>query len=353
MRTYCIVLSRVVVGMALLLGFSASLHLANINSDLAVAGAILLFATTALTAFLWVKYAFPGAYGKVIKAVDKAFFAAMLCVFLSGCYRTIEPGHAGIKVEQTGGNKGVSQIPIETGRVFYNPVNEYVLDYPTNVQRAIWTESQSEGKKNEGGGLPNEEIAFQSSDQLHFTGDVAVAYQLVHEHVPAFYVQFRSDDIDTFTHGFFRDAVRKSIGLAAQHYTQEEINGGKQADLEAEAQASLTKAMESYGVRIIQLAFTSPPRPPATVKTAIEGKIAATQRAEQIENEKRQAVAEGQKTIALADAQAQANARINASITPQLIQWQQTKILGDKWDGHFSMVQGGQNPLMLALPNSK
>ena len=332
------------------IGFGFSLM--NLKSDLAVWGGIGMLALTITVAFIVLRSRCPKAYEWARDRTDRLLFMTLVAVMVSstGCYKTIEPGHAGVTVDQTGGNRGVNQIPIETGRVFYNPINEYVLDYPTNVQRAIWTASTSEGKKDDKDQRPNEEIAFQSSDQLHFTGDVAVAYQLVHEHVPAFYVQFRSDDIETFTHGFFRDAVRKAIGLAAQHYTQEEINGGKQADLEAEAQATLTKAMEPYGVHIIQLAFTSPPRPPAAVRGAIEQKIAATQRAEQIENEKRQAVAEGQKTIALADAQAQANAKINASITPQLIQWQQTKILGDKWDGHFSMVQGGGNPLMLSLP---
>lgn len=266
-------------------------------------------------------------------------------VTLSGCYKTIEPGRAGVKVQQTGTNKGVAQIPVETGRVFYNPFNEYVLEYPTNVQRAIWTKTTNEGKAD------NEEIAFQSSDQLHFTVDVAVAYQLVHEKVPAFYVQFRNDDIDAFTHGFFRDAVRKSIGLAAQQFSQEEINGGKQADLEHRAQEALAAFMEPYGVRIIQLAFTSPPRAPDAVRTAIEQKIAATQRAEQIENEKRQSIAEGAKTVALAQAQATANGLITASISPTLIQWEQMKVLREKWDGHMPMVQsGGGSGLMIQVP---
>lgn len=343
MKVCLTVLVRLLIGIATVILFNVAISLVNVDNDFAVIGGTLLFGALGCLIFCWLQRDLKFLYDKLARYFPLLSVAVALSG-LTGCYKTIEPGHAGIRVEQTGTAKGVDQIPVETGRVFYNPMNEYVLDYPTSVQRAIWTANDSEGK------ATNQEISFQSSDQLHFTGDVAVAYQLVQQHVPAFYVQFRSDDIDTFTHGFFRDAVRKSIGLSAQHYSQEEINGGKQADLEAEAQASLTKAMGPYGVHIVQLAFTSPPRPPNAVKTAIENKIAATQRAEQIENEKRQATAEGQKTIALADAQAQANAKINASITPQLIQWQQIKILGERWDGHFSMVQGGSNPLMLALP---
>lgn len=314
-----------------ILELNLALRLLSISDDLAVFGgyAILVLLGAAVVAAA-IKYCRVSTIG--------------LMLLLCGCYKIIPPGEVGIKVQQTGSDRGVSNTPLETGRVFYNPFNENVLEYPTNMQRAIWTRSESEGKKN------NEELAFQSSDSLHFTCDVAVAYQLVRENVPRFYVQFRNDDLDSFTHGFFRDAVRKAIGIAATHYTQEEINGGKQAQFEKEAQDALVASMEPYGVHIAQLAFTSPPRPPDVVSSAIHAKIAAIQRAEQIENEKRQAIAEGQKTIALADAQAQANAHINASITPQLVQWESLRVMREKWDGRMPMVQGSSQGLMLSLP---
>ncbi len=260
---------------------------------------------------------------------------------LSGCYTTVEPGRVGIKVKQTGGDRGVQDIPTETGRVFYNPINEYVLEYPTSVQRAIWTASKNEGDPN------NEEIAFQSSDSLHFTGDIAVSYHLPGPTVPHFYVQFRSDDLTRFTHGFFRDAVRKAIGRAATHFTAEEINGGKQADLETMAQETLTVAMKVYGVAIDQLAFTAPPRPPPQVKTAIEAKIAAIQSAERVENQKRESSAEGEKIKIAAAATAEANRLINASITPQLVEWKKLDIMGARWDGRSPMVVGSSGQGMI------
>lgn len=349
------VLYRLITVAVPALGIDLGIHLLNQPSDLDVAGAFLLLAVSVLL----LGVALCSALRPLMAQIQEAFRAAgpgccillvvAVCLSTTACYRTIPPGHAGIVVQQTGSDRGVQQIPVETGRVFYNPFNENVLDYPTYVQRAIWTASANEGKKQEDGSRPNEEIAFQSSDSLHFTGDVAVAYQLQKDHVPAFYVKFRSDDLDTFTHGFFRDAVRKSIGLAAQQYTQEDINGGKQADLEAKAQATLTEAMKPLGVDIVQLAFTSPPRPPDAVANAIQQKVAAIQRAEQIENEKRQAVAEGAKIIAMANAQAQANASISASINPTLLQWEQIKVLQSKWNGQMPQVTGGGNPLILGL----
>lgn len=323
-----------------------SFVLMNVANDLAVLGGGALLVATLTAAGI-------GAVRVIGSAAKKAMMAIAVmvgCFQLTGCYKIIPPGHAGITVQQTGTARGVNDIPVESGRVFYNPFNEDVLDYPTFVQRAIWTSSTAEGKKDSDGGRPNEEIAFQSKDSLHFTGDVAVAYQLVHAKVPHFYVQFRSDDLEVFTHGFFRDAVRKAIGIAAQNYTQEEINGGKQAIMEHDAEGLLKATMEPFGVTIVQLAFTSPPRPPDEVKKAIQMKVAAIQRAEQIENEKRQAVAEGDKTIATAEAQAKANQIITSSITPQLIQWEQMKVMREKWNGAMPMVSGAGQNTLLQLP---
>lgn len=321
-----------------MLAANQAVWLLNQKNDIAVLAGIAI-----VIVLVWVAWIVVAKYVPLLKRLIKGMSLLIVLALLSGCYRVVSPGHVGIVVKQTGGERGVQEIPVETGRVFYNPFNEDVLDYPTFVQRAIWTSSTSEGK------ATNEEIAFQSMDSLHFTGDVAVSYQLIREKVPHFYVQFRSDDLEAFTHGFFRDAVRKAIGVSATHFTAEEINGGKQADLENQAQAAVTANMAAYGVQVVQLAFTSPPRPPDVVKQAIQGKIAAIQRAEQIENEKRQAIAEGEKTVALASATARANGLINASITPQLVQWRQLDVLTAKWDGRFAMVQGGNNPLLLNI----
>ena len=62
--------------------------------------------------------------------------AAVTC---TGCYKVVAPGHVGIVVKQSGTDRGVQDFPIQSGRVWYNPVNEAVLTYPTYVQRAIWT----------------------------------------------------------------------------------------------------------------------------------------------------------------------------------------------------------------------
>jgi len=269
----------------------------------------------------------------------------MVCAALSltGCYRVVAPGHVGIVVKQAGTDRGVQDFPVQSGRVWYNPINEVVLTYPTYVQRAIWTSSTQEGR------ALNDELSFQSAEGLHFTSDVNVSYQLSREQVPHFYVKFRNDDLDGFTHGFFRDAVRNAFKVSTQ-YRAEDINGVKQSELIDKVLEQVRGTMSPFGVEVIQLGFAAPPRPPDSVKQAIESKIAATQHAERAENEKREAIAEAAKSVEIARGQAMANDLLTKSLTPTLVQWKQLEILEQKWNGQFPQVVGSSAIPLLSMP---
>lgn len=276
------------------------------------------------------------------RSLVKKYILPILMIVLGlgcqNCNKIIKPGHVGILVQQTGSDRGVQDYPIQTGRVFYNPWNEDVLEWPTNVQRVIWSKTPNEGKG------PDEELTFQSKEGLRFTADVNAAYQLQREKIPHFYVQFRTEDMDGFTHGFFRDSVRNALSISTQ-YSAEEINGDKQAELIQKVQEAVQKRLAAYGVDVIQVGFAAPPTPPEQVSAAIHSKIASIQKSEQTEFEKRAAIAEGEKIKALADAMAEANKVTNASLTPQLIEWEKVK----KWNGQNPQVVGGGSGISLIV----
>jgi len=181
---------------------------------------------------------------------------------------------------------------------------------------------------------------------------VNVSYELKRDQVPHFYVRFRNDDLDAFTHGFFRDAVRNAFKVSTE-YRAEDINGVKQGELIDRVLAQVKQTMTPFGVDVVQLGFAAPPRPPDTVKQAIEGKIAATQHAERAENEKRQAIAEAAKSVEIARGQAAANDLLTRSLTPTLVQWKQLEILQQRWNGQFPQVVGSGGMPLLSLPATK
>jgi regulator of protease activity HflC (stomatin/prohibitin superfamily) len=288
-----------------------------------------------------------GGFGKnIIRAAAGGIAIIISTSLLSTCCKVVPPGHVGIVVRQSGTDRGVQDYPVKSGRVWYNPINEVVLTYPTFVQRAIWTASDQEGRP------MNDEISFQSSEGLRFTADVNVSYQLNAQQVPKFYVRFRSDDLAAFTHGFFRDAVRNAFRVSTD-WRAEDINGVRQAALVDRVLALVREAMQPYGVDVLQLGFANPPRPPDSVKQAIEAKIAATQLAERAENEKRQAIAEAAKAVEVARGQAEANELLTRSLSPQLMQWKQLEIMEQRWNGQFPQVLGSGATPLLSLQATK
>src|SRR5579864_1237475 len=85
---------------------------------------------------------------------------ATATVLVVGCQTTtrIDAGHVGIKVKLAGSDRGVQDMPIVTGWVFFNPATEQIVIFPTNVQNVVWSQSTHEGKPYD------ESITFSSSE---------------------------------------------------------------------------------------------------------------------------------------------------------------------------------------------
>jgi regulator of protease activity HflC (stomatin/prohibitin superfamily) len=278
-------------------------------------------------------------------AVKKTFLITMFGLLAVGCNR-VGPGYVGIKVNMAGSNKGVEAYPARTGWVWYNPFSESVFEYPTFVQTAVWSKNTSEGQP------LNEEITFSTGDQMQVAADISIAYRIRDDKVPSFYVTFRNDDINKFTHGFMRNMAREKFDNAAGKYKIEQIMGDNATFLN-EVRSELQKAMEPLGVQIDQFGFIGAPRPPQSVVDAINSKVQATQTAVQKENELRQAQADAAKVVAesegeakailtRAQAQAQANRLLNESLTTNIIELKRL----EKWNGVLPQVSGAVTPFI-------
>lgn len=277
--------------------------------------------------------------------------ASILLTGCVGCTR-VGPGYVGIKVNMAGSNRGVSDYVATTGWVYYNMASESVFEYPVFMQTAVWTHNVNEGK------AINEEITFTTKDAMQVAADISIAYQLTYEKVPHFYVQFRSDDLDKFTHGYLRNLAREKFDNAAGHFSIDQIMGDNAAFL-AEARSALQKELDPIGVQLKQLGFIGAPRPPAIVIQSINAKAQAQQIALQKQTEVLQAEADARKAVAeaegeaksqlvRAEAEAEANRKVAASITPQLVEWRKL----DKWNGVLPTVTTGQGGgIMLKLPS--
>lgn len=278
--------------------------------------------------------------------------AVMLVMSTIGCTR-VGPGYAGIKVNMAGSERGVEDFPATTGWVFYNPLSSTVFEYPTFVQNATWQLGPINGGED---AQPDESITFTTKDKMQVSVDVGASYQLDFAKVPHFYVKFRTDDLNTWTHTYFRALARDKFNLVGGKYNIDQIMGGH-AEFLAEVKQALQADLTPYGVVMgEQFGIIGAPRPPATVIASINASVQATQFAVQKQNELVQVQADAAKQVAQAEgeaksvlvraeAEATANRQVAQSLTPELIRWR----TNSKWDGRLPQFTGNGAIPMIQL----
>ena len=273
--------------------------------------------------------------------------------------KRIEAGYVGIEVNLAGSQRGASEIPVRTGWVFYSPLTTQVIEFPTYVQTVKWTHDASEGRPY------NEEMGFNSKEGMEIFADVSLSYAIEPSKVPDFYVKYRANNLELFTHGILRDIVRNSLNEVASTYTVEDIYGEKKAQFLSQVEQQIQAKLTAVGVGVQQFGFIGAPRVPAVIAQAITAKAQAIQEAERAKNELATTQAEAAKKIAesegeaksavtLAQGEADANRIRQNSLTSQLLELRRLenqRALIEKWNGQLPTVQSGQGGgLILQMP---
>ena len=269
-------------------------------------------------------------------------------------------GYVGIEINLAGSQRGAQEIPIRTGWVFYSPLKTQIVEFPTFVQNVKWTADVNEGHP------LNEEIVFNSKEGQEVRADVSLSYAIDSGKVPDFYVKYRSDDLEKFTHGILKDIVRNSLNEMASTYTLEDIYGENKARFLTETRQRIQAQVEPVGVQIQQFGFIGKPRFTAAIEQAITQKTQAITDAERARNQLAVTQAEMAKTVAEAEGEArsaierargeaESNRLRQASITPQLLEWKRLenqRALIDRWNGELPhTVLSDKAGLMMPLPS--
>ena len=274
----------------------------------------------------------------------------------------IEAGYTGIEVNLAGSQRGASEIPIRTGWVVYSPLTTQIIEFPTFVQTVKWTRDVNEGHP------INEEMGFNSKEGMEIFADTSISYAIEPLKVPDFYIKYRVNNLELFTHGILRDIVRNSLNEVASTYTVEDIYGEKKAQFLHQVEKEIQDKVTNVGVGVQQFGFIGAPRVPAVIATAITAKAQAIQESERAKNElattqaeaaKKIAEAEGdaKSTVTRAQGEADANRIRQSSLSPQLLELRKLenqRAYIDKWNGQLPSVEAGQGAgLMLQLPKGQ
>ena len=282
--------------------------------------------------------------------IKRLTVATALCGTLAAC-STVPAGHVGVKVYLLGGSKGVDTEELGVGR-YWIGWNEQLYLFPVFMQNYTWTKNVHEGR------AQDESFTFQTVEGMSANADIGISYQIEPDKVTKIFQTYRRG-VDEITDTFLRNMVRDSLVSEASTKPIEYIYGAGKAELMKKIQEDVQAQVKDIGIKIDKIYWIGEIRLPQNVIESINAKNAATQMAQQRQNEVAQAQAEASKRVAqakgdadsillTAKAQAEANEVIAKSITSELVKYRAL----DKWDGKLptTMLPGSSVPF-IAVPD--
>lgn len=257
---------------------------------------------------------------KFITCLLFAFMVMTSVMFTSCGYERVDAGYEGIKVNLYGNDKGVDDITLVTGAVWYNSITTAVYEYPTFVQTVDYAP-----------------FSINAKDGSSFTVDPTISLKIVDGKSAEVFKKYRKEDITEVINTTLYNYVRNAFRIQLNNYTTDELVS-KREEFEKAIEERLARELLAENFQLEQM--TSGLQYPQTLVNAIDAKNAAVQEAQKSQNEVLKIKAEAEKKIAAANGEAQAlkikgdaeaeyNRKIAASLSPLIVQ----QIMLDKWDG--------------------
>jgi regulator of protease activity HflC (stomatin/prohibitin superfamily) len=266
-------------------------------------------------------------------------------VFLLFCFNTVKPGEVGVVVNMMGEERGAESKEKTVGIHFIPPWKKMYL-FPIFEQNHQWVEE--------------DKFTFQTSEGLQVSAEMGITYHLEPTKIHELFSRYRRG-MEEITHLFIRNNLRDYINKFASKMKIEDLIGPQKEDFFKNVQQSVQEELNDMGFIITHVYIIGQFDVPKNVRNALNNKIEATQRAQQRENELREAEAQARKVIAeteglakskliKAKAESEANQILSKSITRELLEWNSI----NKWDGKMPYAMGGQNmPFMIQLPKGE
>lgn len=269
------------------------------------------------------------------KIITTVLVVGIIIFFFSfvGCER-IDAGNVGIKVNNAGGDRGVSKTEYVTGWVFYSRFLSRIYEFPTYQQHKEY-----------------EPFVVPSKGGTIFTVHPSFNYNLNPGEVGTMFQTFRLP-LNQLEEGYLKNAVSVTIREVTNTFTVDSILNNLSL-YDAAIVMGLNKKLSPF---FTVSTFTSGLQPDEKLAETIAAKADAIQQALRIENEQKAIKAKAENDIiearrdsavlvinALSEARA-IREKQNA-LTPEYVEYQ--KIL--KWDGKLPQVQSGNGGIMLQM----
>lgn len=253
--------------------------------------------------------------------------ALVMMFSLTSCYEKIDAGHEGIKVNLYGSDKGVDDVSLVTGIVWYNPWTTTIYEYPAFVQTVDY-----------------EPFEINSKDGSKFLVDPSALIKIKDGKSPVIFKKYRKDLSEVITKTLYV-SIKDAARIEFNKYNADEIVS-KRSEVDKSFEDRVRASFEAENFELHQL--TPGIRYPKSYEDAIDAKNKAVQQKLQVENEVLVAKAEAEKVLVKAKAEAEANKLREQALTPAILQ----KMWIEKWNGTVPTV-ANSNGIMLNLKDLK
>ena len=273
------------------------------------------------------------------------------------CLERVPTGYVGVVYNMSG---GVDGEVLTQGWHLVSPTKK-VTTYSIGLEQSYLT---SEDK----GDSPNDEsFNVPTSDGKTVKVNLEFSYRFDEDRVAETFTLFKGKDGETIKDTFIKPKIVAWTQEVTANYPVTDIFGDQRTAINAELDVYLREKFDQYGIIIDTVNFTDISVDAETAE-AIQKKVNAQQELElanieaqtaKVQAEKEKEVAEIQAEQALIQAQAQAdaleiaaqaeaeaNAKIAASLTPELIE----KIKYEQWNGQMPSTMAGTDSSILITP---
>lgn len=242
----------------------------------------------------------------------KKFIVCLMAIcglmMTTSCVTKVDPAAEGIKVKLVGSDRGVDDVTLVSGWVWYNPFTDEIFEYPNFVQTVDY-----------------EPFILNSKDGSQFTVDPTILIQVMKGEGPTIFKKYRKelgDVLDGPIYTYVKDAYR----IELNKYTADELISNRNL-FEQAVQNHLDTILSSEHFILSQV--TSGLTYPKSLVDAIDMKNKVVQDELRAQNEVKLAEAQAKKLIVQAEAEKQANELKTKALTPAILE----QMWIEKWDG--------------------
>ena len=251
-----------------------------------------------------------GIIGSIIVVI--AIIGAIITIT---CCEWVGVGKVGVVYNMRG---GVQDEVLQQGLNFVSPTQK-MKQFSIGNEQLILSEDSREGSPDP------EAIDVATADDASIPVDFQISYRFREADVVVTYKRFKGMDGEQIINQRVKTVLKSRISEVTTNYSMMDIYSGNREKINREITEYLGNSLGTeYGIEVIDASIFDV-HPDAKLQEAIDNRVNALQAKQQAEAEQDKARVEADTKRIQAEADANANAIISQSITPELIQMKEAE----------------------------